>query len=120
LQCFAHAHAEIKQYPYDGIPFDEQRSNNPNAMQQSQQPNMLWMFQTCRALLPLVVREQLLAPDSVGTILTIRLIFMCWACTWAIGFTSGTHRISATGKSTVANILDLNLVGSVGGGVVEI
>jgi hypothetical protein len=79
LQCFAHAHAEIKQYPYDGYSVDAAVAI-PNAMQQSRQP-----FHALDVSNPhftaTSLYEQLLTPDSVGTILTIRLIFMCWACT---------------------------------------
>jgi dephospho-CoA kinase len=87
-----------------GIPFDEQQQQQQI---QQQQHFMLWMAQTWGFHCPSSLqREQLLAPDSVGTILTIRLIFMCLGVYLGESFLPVALTGSiATGKSTVAAML---------------
>jgi dephospho-CoA kinase len=105
LQCLPmHAH-EVVDRTMD-IPFDEQQEQS-QSQQQVQQHFMLWMFQTWGFHCPgTLQREQLLAPDSVGTILTIRLIFMCLGVYLGESFLPVALTGSiATGKSTVASML---------------
>jgi dephospho-CoA kinase len=69
--------------------------------------NLLWLSQTWGFHCPgSLQREQLLAPDSVGTILTVRLIFMCLGVYLGESFLPVALTGSiATGKSTVARML---------------
>jgi dephospho-CoA kinase len=88
-------------YDHMSIPFDEQQQPQP-------QPHFsLWAAQTWGFYCPSSLqREQLLAPDSVGTILTIRLIFMCLGVYLGESFLPVALTGSiATGKSTVAAML---------------
>jgi dephospho-CoA kinase len=112
LQCLPmHAHEAAADHHIHSNPFDDLQQQQQSVLQQQQQTSpphfTLWMLQTwgfhCPATLQ---REQLLAPDSVGTILTIRLIFMCLGVYLGESFLPVALTGSiATGKSTVAAML---------------
>jgi dephospho-CoA kinase len=116
LQCLPMHEADHHRMMMDSssIPslMDSNNANNNNnnlngGEQQQHQHFMLWMAQTWGFHCPRSLqREQLLAPDSVGTILTIRLIFMCLGVYLGESFLPVALTGSiATGKSTVAAML---------------
>ena len=89
------------------LPMHESMSVANNGSTADEGNYLLWFGQTWGFSCPdNLQRDHLLSPDSVGTILTIRLIFMCLGVYLGESFlpvalTGGI----ATGKSTVANML---------------